>query len=66
MVLPPLSFINQDLRRRSFRLETLQNAHFVDCDLRGCDFYQADLRGATFYGVARGIWPSAGRSRAWC
>ncbi|MEM6436879.1 MAG: pentapeptide repeat-containing protein [Cyanobacteria bacterium P01_D01_bin.115] len=48
MVSPPPSFINQDLRQRSFRQQTLQNAHFADCDLQGCDFSQADLRGATF------------------
>ncbi|MBE9139206.1 pentapeptide repeat-containing protein [Nodosilinea sp. LEGE 07088] len=42
------SFINQDLRRHSFRQQALQNGHFSDCDLRGCNFYQADLRGARF------------------
>ena len=57
MVLPSLSFINQDLRRRSFRRQTLQNAHFADCDLRGCDFSQADLRGATFVRCRTGYLP---------
>lgn len=45
---PPLSFTNQDLRRRSFRHQKLQRARFDHCDLRGCDFYRADLRGAQF------------------
>ncbi|MEL6402531.1 MAG: pentapeptide repeat-containing protein [Cyanobacteria bacterium J06626_4] len=64
MVSPPPSFINQDLRRRSFRRQTLQNAHFADCDLRGCDFSQADLRGATFFRCRTGYlaqrWAIAG------
>ncbi|MEM9503753.1 MAG: pentapeptide repeat-containing protein [Cyanobacteria bacterium P01_E01_bin.43] len=57
MVSPPPSFINQDLRQRSFRQQTLQNAHFADCDLRGCDFSQADLRGATFLRCRTGYLP---------
>ncbi|MEO1403284.1 MAG: pentapeptide repeat-containing protein [Cyanobacteria bacterium J06635_1] len=52
-----ITFINRDLRNRSFYKQDLRNAVFDHCDLRGCDFRYAQLQGTTFqqvrFGVAR-------------
>lgn len=52
-----LKFINQDLRRRSFDRQPLQEAVFSHCDLRGCNFHQADLQGASFVACRLGPAP---------
>lgn len=56
---PPLKFINQTLRRRSFQGQDLNAAVFVRCDLRGCTFRGADLRQASFVQCQVGASPKA-------
>ncbi|MEM9163607.1 MAG: pentapeptide repeat-containing protein [Cyanobacteria bacterium P01_F01_bin.4] len=50
-----ITFINRDLRNRSFYKQDLRDAVFDHCDLRGCDFRYAQLQGTTFQQVQFGI-----------